>query len=77
MYFHVIWIKDLNGTQQNLDFLLDGNDFSAIKVFCENFGIVVVSIQQYDEPTAQFWDILLRLKLADQTREIIIKWTNF
>ena len=76
MYFHVIWIKDLNGTQQNLDFLLDGNDFSAIKVFCENFGIVVVSIQQYDEPTAQFWDILLRLKLADQTREIIIKWTN-
>lgn len=76
MYFHVIWIKDLNGTQQNLDFLLDGNDFSAIKVFCENFGIVVVSIQQYDEPTAQFWDILLRLKLADQTREIIIKGTN-
>ncbi len=76
MYFHVIWIKDLNWTQQNLDFLLDGNDFSAIKVFCENFGIVVVSIQQYDEPTAQFWDILLRLKLADQTREIIIKGTN-
>ena len=76
MYFHVIWIKDLNGTQQNLDFLLDGEDFSEIKVFCEKFWVVVVSIQQYDEQPLQFWDISLKLTFSDQTREIIIKGTN-
>jgi hypothetical protein len=57
MYFHLIGIKEKDAHQYQLDILIGGEKLSTIKEFLVNWGIVVVSLDEYDKPIEEFGKI--------------------
>ena len=54
MYFHLIGIKEKDNQQLQLDILIGGESISLIKEFLEHWGVVVVSLEEYDKPLEEF-----------------------
>ncbi|MDR2189761.1 MAG: hypothetical protein LBP53_00785 [Candidatus Peribacteria bacterium] len=57
MYFHLIGIKEKDERQYQLDILIGGGELSLIKEFLENWGIVVISLNEYEQPIEKFGKI--------------------
>ena len=57
MYFHLIWIKEKNWEQYELNLLINWWDENFIRKFLANRWVVVVSIIEFKEDPKSFWNI--------------------
>lgn len=73
MYFHLIWLKEKEGKQYELDCLIKWWDENFIRDFMSTWWAVVVSISEYkDDDISSFWNILLATVYKNTEIQIII-----
>lgn len=65
-------MKNINGTQQDLNILIGWEDFSFIKKFCEVNGIVVVSLQEFIDEESSFWNIAIDVSHKGKTLTLVV-----
>lgn len=73
MYFHLIGIKTFQWAQQQLDILIWGGDLIFAKNFCEQFGVVIVSLQEGEENPNDFWNLMFKLEYLSKEVTLILK----
>lgn len=76
MYFHVIWLKEKNWEQAELDFLIKWWDENFIRDFLAVWGAVIVSISQYDWEAKDFGNIMLAVGYKNAEIQIIFPWED-
>ena len=74
MYFHLIWIKEKNWKNYDLDVLLEWWDEDFIRKFLANRWVVIVSIVEYKEDSKSFWNIIIFTTYEDEKIYILAKW---
>ena len=76
MYFHLIWIKEKEWKQHELDFLLQGEDENLIGGFLSNWGIVIVSLNEFKEDPKGFSEIKMSVLYNNTEIEFLMKWES-
>lgn len=76
MLFHLVGIKEKKWQQHSLDLLISGWEFSFIKSFLEHWGVVVVSLEEYESSLESFGTIVLKSSFQDQEISLIVKWDS-
>ena len=76
MYFHLIWIKEKEWKQHELDFLLQGEDENLIRGFLSNWGIVIVSLNEFKEDPKDFSEIKMSVLYNNTEIEFLMKWES-
>jgi len=76
MYFHLIWIKEKNWKNYDLDVLLEWWDEDFIRKFLANRWVVIVSIVEYKEDSKSFWNIIIFTTYENEKISILAKWED-
>ena len=76
MYFHLIWIKESNWVQHELDLLIQWWDEIFIRRFLWYRWVVIVSIIEYKEDPQNFWNIIISLSYENTEIQIRTNWEN-
>ena len=76
MYFHLIWIKEKNWKQNDLDILLQWDNEDFIRKFLSYWGVVVVSLEEFKEDPSSFGNIKMVALYNDSEIEVFMKWEN-
>ena len=71
MYFHVIWIKEKDWKQHELDILIQWWDENFIRKFLANRWVVTVSIRPFKEDSKSFWNIVVLVPFENTEIEIL------
>ncbi|MDR0651396.1 MAG: hypothetical protein LBG59_08635 [Candidatus Peribacteria bacterium] len=71
MYFHLIGIKEKDAHQYQLDILIGGGELSVIKEFLEDWGIVIISLDEYEKPVEEFGKIRMIIPFQGNDFSII------
>jgi soluble cytochrome b562 len=71
LYFHLIGIKEKEGHQYQLDILIGGGELSMIKEFLEDWGIVIVSLDEYEKPIEEFGKIRMIIPFKESDFSVI------
>ena len=74
MYFHLIWIKEKNWKQYELDFLIGWWDEDFIRKFLAVQWVVVVSIRPFKDDPNSFWNVLVSLFFENTEIQITTSW---
>ncbi len=76
MYFHLIWIKEKNWKQYEIDILLQWWEEDFIRDFLAHRWIVVISLIQFrDEPTS-FGNISMLVAHNNVAIQVLMKWED-
>lgn len=76
MYFHLIWIKEKNWKQYEIDILLQWWEENLIRDFLAHWWIVVISLIQFkDEPTS-FGNISMLVAHNNVAIQILMPWKD-
>ena len=76
MYFHLIWIKEKNWKQNDLDILLQWDNEDFIRKFLSYWGVVVVSLEEFKEDPSSFGNIKMIALYNGSEIEVFVKWEN-
>lgn len=76
MLFHLIGIKEKQWQQHSLDILISWWDFSFVKSFLEHWGIVVVSLEEYESSLESFGNILLKFSFQQQEISLVVSGSS-
>lgn len=76
MYFHLIWIKEKNWTQYEIDCLIQWGDETFLRDFLLHRGVVIVNISKFEWEPASFGNILLTTTHKKAKIEILTQWDN-
>ena len=76
MYFHLIWIKEKNWENYDLDILIQWWDEDFIRKFLWIRGVVIVSINEFKEDPKSFWNIDLSVEFDSTEIEILMQWED-
>ena len=76
MYFHLIWIKEKDWKNIDLDFLIQWWDEDFIRKFLWERWVVIVSITEFKEDVKSFGNIKILVQYKDTDIEILIKWDD-
>ena len=76
MYFHILWIKEKEWNQNELDILIQWWDESFIRKFLENRWVVTVSIRPYKDDVKTFWNISVLVSFENVEIEILTTGEN-
>lgn len=76
MYFHILWIKEKEWKQNELDILVQWWDESFIRKFLENRWVVTVSIRPYKDDIKTFWNISILVSFENVEIEILTNGDN-
>ena len=74
MYFHLIWIKENNWEQHELDFVIQWWDENFVRKFLANRWVVVVSITEFKWDTKTFWNIAAAVTFENTEIWILTSW---
>ena len=75
MYFHLIGIKEKDTQQYQLDILVGGESLSSVKDFLEHWGVVVVSLEEYEKAPEEFGKISMIIPF-DTVNISVITYTD-
>lgn len=76
MYFHLIWIKEKDWKQYEINILLQWWEENFIRDFLAHRWIVVISLIQFkDEPTS-FWNISMLVAHNNIAIQILMPWDD-
>ncbi|GHW02331.1 hypothetical protein AGMMS50249_1170 [candidate division SR1 bacterium] len=70
-YFHLIGLKELNGTTNQLDILIAGDDHARVKNALEKLGIIILSLDEYTKPALEFGKFEIILPYQEQEIHVI------
>lgn len=76
MYFHLIWIKENNWVQNDLDLLIQWWDESFIRKFLWHRWVVIVSINEFKEDAQSFWNIMISVLYENTEIQMLITGEN-
>ena len=76
MYFHLIWIKESNWVQNDLDLLIQWWDGSFVRKFLWYRWVVIVSINEFKEDPQNFWNIMISILYENTEIQILTNWEN-
>jgi len=76
MYFHLIWIKEKDWKQYELDVLIKWWDEDFIRKFLWYRWVVIVSISEFKEDSKDFWNIVVLVSYEDTDIQILTTWDN-
>ena len=76
MYFHLIWIKEKNWKNYDLDVLLQWWDEDFVRKFLASRWVVIVSIVEYKEDPKSFWNIIVFTRYENVDISMLIKWKD-
>ena len=76
MYFHLIWIKEKNWKNYDLDVLLQWWDEDFVRKFLASRWVVIVSIVEYKEDPKSFWNIIVFTRYENVDISMLIKWED-
>ena len=76
MYFHLIWLKEKNWDQHELDILIQWWDENFIRKFLWYRWVVIVSINEFKEDYQTFWDVSILVTFENTDIQIITNWAN-
>lgn len=76
MYFHLIWIKEKDKKQYELDLLLQWGDENFIRSFLSHWGVVIVSLNEVKENPESFGDIKMSILYNNTEIEILMAWED-
>ena len=76
MYFHLIWIKEKDKKQYELDLLLQWGDENFIRGFLSHWGVVIVSLNEVKENPESFGDIKMSILYNNTEIEILMAWED-
>lgn len=76
MYFHLIWIKEKNWAQYEIDCLIQWGDEEFLRDFLLHRGVVIVNITKFEWDSASFGNILLTTTYKKTKIEILTQWDD-
>lgn len=76
MYFHLIWIKEKNWKQNDLDILLQWDNEDFIRKFLSYWWVVIVSLEEFKDDSSSFGNIKMITLYNSSEIEILINWEN-
>lgn len=76
MYFHLIWIKEKNWAQYEIDCLIQWGDETFLRDFLLHRGVVIVNITKFEWDSASFGNILLTTTYKKAKIEILTQWDD-
>ena len=76
MYFHLIWIKEKDKKQYELDLLLQWSDENFIRSFLSHWGVVIVSLNEFKENPEGFGDIKMSILYDNTEIEVLMAWED-
>lgn len=74
MYFHLIWIKEQNWKQYELDLLIQWWEEDFVRKFLSNRWVVVVSLRPHKEDPKNFWNLKILVSFENVDIEILTSW---
>jgi hypothetical protein len=77
MYFHLIGIKEKDGQQYQLDFLIGDGEEAVIKGFLEKWKVVGVSLERYAQPLEPFGTIKISITVDGSDFFLILSQKQF
>ena len=76
MYFHLIWIKEKDWKQHELDLLLLWDDENLVRGFLSHRWVVIVSLNEFKEKPEDFGTIKMSVLYNNAEIEILMKWED-
>lgn len=76
MYFRLVWIKEKNWGQYELDLLVWWSDENFVRDFLSHWGVVAVSIEEFKGDAKSFWNIIIYTKYNDADVQILTSWED-
>ena len=76
MYFHLIWIKEKDWKQHELDLLLQWEDDNLVRGFLSHRWVVIVSLNEYKENPENFGGIKMSVLYNNAEIDILMKWED-
>ncbi len=76
MYFHLIWIKEKDWKQHELDLLLQWDDENLVRGFLSHRWVVIVSLNEFKEKHEDFGAIKMSVLYNNVEIEILMKWED-
>jgi len=76
MHFHLIWIKEKNWEQYELNLLINWWDDGFIRKFLANRWVVVVSLTEFKEDVKGFWNIVVSVNFENKEIWILSPWES-
>ena len=76
MYFHLIWIKEKEWKQHELDLLLQGNDEDLVRSFLSHWWVVIVSLNEFKENPEDFGNLKMSVLYNDAEIDIFMAWED-
>ena len=76
MYFHLIWIKEKDWKQHELDLLLQWDDENLVRGFLSHRWVVIVSLNEFKEKPEDFGAIKMSVLYNNAEIEILMKWED-
>lgn len=76
MYFHLIWLKEREWQQHELDLIIQWWNEDFIRKFLANRWVVVVSLTEFKGDTKDFWNIAVSITFENTEIWILTSWEN-
>ena len=76
MFFHLIWIKEKNWKQYELNFLIKWWDENFIRDFLAHRWVVIVSLTEYKDNVEDFWNITMSVMYNNTEVQFLMPWED-
>lgn len=76
MYFHLIWIKEKEWKQHELDLLFHWDDENFIRDFLSHWWVVIVSLNEFKGDPESFGDIKMSIVYNNTEIEFFMAWKD-
>ena len=76
MFFHLIWIKEKNWKQYELDFLIRWWDENFIRDFLGHRWVVIVSLTEFKDKSEDFWNITMSVMYNNTEVQFLMPWND-
>ena len=76
MFFHLIWIKEKNWKQYELNFLIKWWDENFIRDFLARRWVVVVSLTEFKDKPEKFWNITMSVMYNNTEVQFLMPWED-
>lgn len=76
MYFHLIWIKEKDWKQHELDLLLQWEDDNFVRWFLSHRWVVIVSLNEFKDNPESFGTLKMSISYNNAVIDIFMPWED-
>jgi len=71
MLFHITWIKEIQGKQENLSFVIDATDEATARDFCAKNSMAIFELKPFEWQRQTFGQVTMKVVFGQWTIDII------